>query len=407
MREPDPAIAATCPMRGSDDRRTAVISGLGAGPEITRDAQGAWIIRSLSLARQVLKSTATRQAGFAAESMDPLPASIKRPVIFLEGHVHNEMRRGTARYFTPRAVAENYHLPMSALADRLVAELIARGSANMDDLGLELAMTMTAQIVGLTETGITGMAKILDRMVQPIRMQPRHPLYPLVQMIHGRVTFLRFYVAHVRPSIRARRKQPRDDVISHLISIGYDNPSIAIETATYAPAGMSTTREFMSLTVWHFLDRPALKARFLASTDEEKRSILEEILRLEPVVSQLMRRTLEDIELQAEAETVTVPKGALIRIDTRAANHDPAVTECPFALNPDRTLDTNMTRAVLTFGDGIHRCPGIYVALQESAIFLSKLLAVPNLRAAAAPQLRHNPQVGYELRNFTLITRPA
>lgn len=403
------ADGARCPFpHGGDDRRTAAVAGHGSGPAIDKKSDGTWLIRSFSLARQILKSTKTRQAGFSAELWDYLPKSIKRPVIFLEGSVHTTMRKATVRYFTPKAVAENYHAPMSALSDRLVAELKAKGSADMDLLGLKLAMTMTAQIVGLTESSISGMARRLGAMTHPVSVSKSNPLFGLVTLLKGRWNSIMFWLCDVRPAVRARQKKPREDVISHLISLGYTDSEILSEAATYGPAGMATTREFMSVALWHLLDRREIKERFLVSSDEEKRSILEEILRLEPVVSHIERRALEDIELDHDGGTVVVPKGTFIRIDTRGANHDEsAAGACPFSLDPDRNTTTKMTRALLTFGDGIHRCPGSYVALQESAIFLSKLLSVPNLRIAKAPTLTYNPQVGYEVRHFKVTTEPT
>jgi cytochrome P450 len=271
-----------------------------------------------------------------------------------------------------------------------------------------MAMEMTALIVGLTETKLSKLAKRLEKSVSPVRFPKGNPLYPLVVLAYGRINSVIFYFQHVRPAIRARRAQPREDVISHLLSLGYDNQSIMIECATYGAAGMSTTREFMTLAIWHLLDRPELKARFMAATVEEKRSILEEILRLEPVVSQIERRALADIELNHRGEKVIIPKGTMIRIDTRGANHDETASgACPLSLNPDRKIDANTTRALLTFSDGNHRCPGSYVALQESAIFLTKLLEIPGLRIARAPKVTRNMQVGYELRGLTLTTSPA
>jgi cytochrome P450 len=252
------------------------------------------------------------------------------------------------------------------------------------------------------------MARVLDKAVSPVRLSRKNPLFPIVTLVRGRITSMKLFFFHVKPAIKARRKEPREDVISHLISLGYDDPSILIECSTYAPAGMSTTREFMSLAIWHILDRPELKARFLASTDEEKRTILEEILRLEPIVSQIDRRALDDVEVTHEGKKMVIPKGSLIRLDTRSANHDEAAAgACPFSLNPDREIDANTTRALLTFSDGNHRCPGSYIALQESAIFLTKLLEIPDLRYVKAPKITRNPQVGFEVRDLILTTKPA
>ena len=61
------AEGAKCPFpHGGDDRRTAAVAGYGPGPAIDKKSDGTWLIRSFSLARQILKSTKTRQAGFSA-----------------------------------------------------------------------------------------------------------------------------------------------------------------------------------------------------------------------------------------------------------------------------------------------------------------------------------------------------
>ena len=53
------------------------------------------------------------------------------------------------------------------------------------------------------------------------------------------------------------------------------------------------------------------------------------------------------------------------------------------------------------FGDGAHRCAGLYVAIQESDIFLQRLLALENLSIQRAPDIGWNgATTGYELRNF-------
>ena len=58
---------------------------------------------------------------------------------------------------------------------------------------------------------------------------------------------------------------------------------------------------------------------------------------------------------------------------------------------------------MLSFGDGHHRCPGAFVAIQESDIFLTRLLALPDLRAESAPTLTFVELIaGYELRKFMI-----
>jgi cytochrome P450 len=59
----------------------------------------------------------------------------------------------------------------------------------------------------------------------------------------------------------------------------------------------------------------------------------------------------------------------------------------------------------MSFGDGPHRCPGASVALQETAIFLERLLRVPNVHLVRAPTVGWNPLISsYELRGALIAT---
>jgi cytochrome P450 len=100
-----------------------------------------------------------------------------------------------------------------------------------------------------------------------------------------------------------------------------------------------------------------------------------------------------------------IPNGALIDLHIRAANADEElVGEQPHAVCPQRMLsDERAGAAVLSFGDGHHRCPGAYIAIAESDIFLRRLLAAEGLRMEQPPTLTWNDLVtGYELRNFVV-----
>ncbi len=62
--------------------------------------------------------------------------------------------------------------------------------------------------------------------------------------------------------------------------------------------------------------------------------------------------------------------------------------------------------AVMSFGDGHHRCPGAYLALEETDIFLQRLLRVDGLQIAQKPSVTWNDLTqGYELRSFILAVR--
>jgi cytochrome P450 len=159
------------------------------------------------------------------------------------------------------------------------------------------------------------------------------------------------------------------------------------------------------VALWHLLENPHLRQRMLVGSQEERYAILHEILRLEPIVGHLFRRALDVIEFQSEGKTHQIPAGALIDLNLFAANVDPQMAgDDSLAVCPARPLTSELGKVpepVMSFGDGYHRCPGAYVAIQESDIFLQKLLKIENLRIERAPDMEfHHVVQGYEYRNF-------
>jgi cytochrome P450 len=357
-------------------------------------------IEDFNTAREVLRSGDVRQAGFKAELLERFAGGAHAPVLFQEGEAHQRQRSATARFFAPRAVATRYRDLMERMSDGLIERLRSAGRARLDDLSLELAVAVAAEIIGLTDSSKTAMAIRLNRFFAA-RADAGGVLSGLAGFVAGQSRMLMFYLFDVRPAIRARRRDQKDDVISHLIGQGYSNREILTECVTYSAAGMATTREFIVMAALRLLEQADLRVRFLNSDESGQIQILEEILRLEPVVGVLKRRAKCDFAIQAATGAITIAAKTLVEIDVRAANRDTAAAgACPHLLDPDRQLGAKMSASLMGFGDGPHRCPGASVALQEAAIFLDRLLRLPNLRLEQAPSVTTNPLIAsYELRN--------
>jgi len=390
------APTPACPYRPeADDRKSTAPAGAG------HRAQPFLAIGSFDLARQLLRGGGLRQAGFKAELLERFAGRAHAPVLFQEGEAHQKQRSATARFFAPKVVTTRYRDLMTSLSAKLVARLRQSGRADLDAMSLELAVAVAAEIVGLTDSARPGMADRLNRFFAVGARQGEGGLRQLLGFLRSQIGLARFYFADVRPAIRARRRQRREDVISHLIDQGYSDREILTECLTYGAAGMATTREFIVMAAWHLLERPDLRARYLDGDEAARLALLEEVLRLEPVVGMLYRRAERDLILDECGRRTVVPAGTLIAIDLRAANTDPAAAgACPLRLDPDRVRGAaNMPASLLSFGDGPHRCPGASVALQETASFLDRLLRVPGIRLARAPTMAWNPLVAsYELR---------
>ncbi len=403
---PVPSTRGECPIDHSalSQQKTARTAE-GNGSAISRDGQGVWHVRGYEEAKAVLRSAHTKQAGFKAELMDRMPGNMTPPILYQEGISHHEQRKQTARYFTPRTVSDKYHQLMEELSLAIVAQLQHTKRADLSDLSMLLAVRVAGQVVGLTDSLVPGLNRRLDAFftddLLPRGWNPR----ALISMVRNQARIAAFFWLDVKPAINTRKKQPREDVISHLLGRGATNAEILTECMTYAAAGMVTTREFICVAAWHMLEHPPLRQQFLAGSEEERYQLLHEILRVEPVVGHLYRRATDDVIIHSNGAPVIIPNGALIDVHIYAANADEElVGEQPGAVCPARTLSDERAGApVLSFGDGHHRCPGTYIAIQESDIFLRRLLTVDGLHMERPPTLTWNDLVtGYELRNFVI-----
>jgi len=95
----------------------------------------------------------------------------------------------------------------------------------------------------------------------------------------------------------------------------------------------------------------------------------------------------------------------MMNIHIYAANIDETVVgEEPLALCPGRPIHgERIPSMIMGFGDGHHRCPGSYLAIQETDIFLHRLLTLDSLHMERTPILNWNElTTGYEIRNFMI-----
>ncbi|MEO6505663.1 MAG: cytochrome P450 [Terrimesophilobacter sp.] len=364
------------------------------------------MIRSHTIAQQVLQARhQTTQAGFTAEA---IPKGVFRhhPILVSDGPLHDEQRKEVGRFFSPRAVTQ-YSMLMRSTAAILIARERKRGHCDIDSLALHYSVEVTRAVVGLEHSSARGMSSRLVRFF-------RQPQFDITRAdlgrnrkqwakaaVNGLLPILHFWVADVRPSVRALRQAPRDNVISHLLQHGYSNLDILIECVTYGTAGMVTTREFIAMALWHLLDEDQLRERYLAADQNARHEILNEIVRLEPVVGHLYRRVHEAVTVREGTQSWTLLEGDLVDICVRQTNSDSlAVGQDPLSICPERTRAPGVDRAGLSFSDGAHKCPGKFLAVAEAEVFITALLHEHPI-LVTAPQLTWDHLItGYQLRGM-------
>lgn len=372
---------------------------------------GIWQVRDLAVARQVLRNREALQGGFNAEQL--AMNGMRPPILYADGTTHRKQRAAIARYFAPRTVDTNYHELMDRYATQLVDDFRREGRTDLAQLSLLYSVMVAAQVVGLTDSPTDQMSRRLERFFQIPALKEtaeageRRSLVEEAKLraltLRGQLPLLSFHLRDVRPAIKARKAKRQDDVISHLLDEGYSQLEILIECVTYAAAGMVTTREYIGMAVWHLLEDDELRERYLSADKPGRYEVLHEILRLEPIVGHLLRRTTTPIEVEFDGQTRTIPSGALVDIHIRSVNAQRAVVgESPLDLCPGRELPPKVGDEVMSFGDGPHKCPGNSLAIQEADVLLQKLLALP-VRLASRPRIGWDEMIkGYEVRSIKL-----
>lgn len=393
-------IAQTGTAAGRDDRKTAQFIA-----EKLKPFKANRIESDFLFVRELLRTPGINQGrpGVA-------PANLDNPdhesFFFLDGERHRKRRASVAAYFTPKAVVTRYLPLMQRTMDEEIAKFQNKGTARLEDLSLQMTSNITMEVVGLTNSDNAELTQVIRGLMNSnffLRM-PRWAAAVLKPMLmwhyrreRGKLID-KLYNDHIVPAAEARRKEPKDDVISYMVKENYSKQAMVIECQTYAGAGVTATKEFIVLAAWQLFDHPDLRKRFLEATEAEQVAILEEILRLDPAGNYMYRQST--IEMPTADGNGKINPGDVIAINVREANIDPvAVGERPFEIDPERPKRTKNTGSWMSFGDGPHRCPGAQVALQESRVFLDRLFRVPGIRLVKPPELILAVQTqGYELR---------
>lgn len=385
-------------------QRHSVRPGEADAPPIeVRD--GVWHVRALPTVRAILRERgATKQAGFNADLVHR--SKMRLPMLYADGEAHRDQRVKVARFFAPRTVASNYRDFIGERADQLVAEMVDRGVVDLAAVAMRFSVEVAAQVMGLTNSSVTGMARRMERMLvlehePPGEAKHRNPGLRLFKIVSSQAPMWAFHLRDVRPAVRARRSQPREDVISHLIAEGYSDAEILIEAVTFGAAGMVTTREFISMATWHLLDNPDLRQAYLDGDEPTRLGLLQEILRLEPVVGHIYRRATTELTVPGpDGADLVIPAGTVLDLYIRQANAD--VGDDGDQLCPGREVPKGVGPEVMSFGDGAHRCPGNSLAIHETDILLQRLLR-REVTLLSEPRVGWLDLIaGYEVRNVML-----
>jgi len=203
----------------------------------------------------------------------------------------------------------------------------------------------------------------------------------------------------------------REDVLSLMLQARHEDGSpmsdaeIRDELLTLLVAGHETTATALAWAMERLTRHPEklerLRAEALADEDDYLTATIQETLRLRPVISIVVRRLTETVELGG----YELPAGAGVTPCIHLIHRDPGIYPDPDRFLPERFLDNPPgTYTWIPFGGGVRRCLGAAFAQFEMAVVLRELVrrheiapANPadesNYRRAITETPRHDAEV--------------
>ena len=189
-----------------------------------------------------------------------------------------------------------------------------------------------------------------------------------------------------------------DDVISGILLAEVDNRMLSDEERLVMlnqllVGGNETTTSLLTNLFWRLLSD-----RFLYEQVRDDPSLhqiaVEESLRFDAPVLGLYRTNTADIDLYGEK----IPERSKVMATFAAANRDPAVFDDPETFRLDR--EPEELRKHLSFGLGVHYCPGAQLSRLEARLTLKEVTErFPNLRLINEPE-RIEPFILWGRRKF-------
>jgi len=287
-------------------------------------------------------------------------------MIFLDPPRQTRLRNLVSKAFTPRRIAA-LEPEIRRIAQMHLDALVGRPRFDIvREFTAKLPMDVISALLGIPPEDrdtVRGWSNdILHR-------EPNTP-EPPPRSLEGQARLLEYF----GEAIEARRRQPRDDMMSALLEAELPGETGASEQLTpmevvsfvnlLAAAGNETVTKLLA-SAFYWLDRNPEERRLLVQDPGWIPNAVEETLRYDPP-SQYQGRTLtRDVALHGK----TLPKGAKLLIVNGASGRDERAFPDPDRFDVRRKIDLH-----LGFGHGRHVCLGGHLARLESRIAIEELL---------------------------------
>jgi len=339
----------------------ALMPAIHAGPPALMATNGylgfypCWVFRRSEDIKTLFQDTQNfvkkGNTGFAAmigEDWDVIPTELDPPR-------HTAIRRLLNPLFTPASVAVMEH-KVRERARSTVAAFRERGHCEfIREFAAPYPVSIFLDLLGLP----------VDRIWEFLEWE-----FALLHSsrIEERAAGVRAVKAYLLEVIEERRKRPGDDLISNALRLEVDGQKLTpIEVFGHCfnlyLGGLDTVSAAIGMQFAYLARNGEQQARLRADPSLLPKAMME-LLRAYATTSHY-RVCSQDVEVCG----VLVKAGDKVMVSPALAGRDPEAYDNPGEIRFDRNAP------LLTFGYGIHRCLGVYLAQREMLFALEEVLA--------------------------------
>ncbi|HEY0639407.1 MAG TPA: cytochrome P450 [Pseudonocardiaceae bacterium] len=282
-----------------------------------------------------------------------------RMVSVADGPRHRDLRGVILRAFSPRAL-EFFAQRVRDYTHGLLDDYAAAGGGDFAaEVAAKVPITTICDLLGVPESDRAQLLELNTRA-----MSSDDPSHTELDARMARSEIIMYFT----DLVRARTKDPGDDVVSLLASTEIDGrllPAHDVVLNCYGllVAGEETSRYSMTSAVHALATWPGEWQR-LRSGAVDVGAATDEMIRWATPVMHVGRTVLEDAEIAG----TPVAEGDIVTLWTSSANRDEEVFEDPDRLDLGRTPNRH-----LAFGFGPHYCLGVFLARAEIGAVLEGL----------------------------------
>jgi cytochrome P450 len=336
------------------------------------------LFRDRRFGREILHLTTREALGWPElpEHVKPFYAVDDRSMLSREPPVHTRLRTLVNRAFVSRRV-EQLRPRIAALANELIDGFERDGGTELlERFATPIPVIVIAELLGV------------PREMAPQLLDWSHRMVAMYQFGRTRsvedsaVAAALDFSAYIRDLVAERRRQPADDLVSHMITAESAGEHLSEDDLVAAAiqilnAGHEATVHSIGNGVKALLEEGATPA--VAFADARSTALaVEEMLRFDAPLHLFTRYCLEDLEFAG----VSLRFGDTVGLMLGAANRDPAKYPGPDRLDLMRPGPPHVS-----FGAGIHFCIGAPLARLELQVALPILFSrLPGLRLASDPR---------------------